>query len=277
MIDTTHRSIMAGTRHLLLSITVWAFAGTVATARPQAVIDLPESGTDLPVTIEASLYWGNLTVRGADRDDIGITVIHTLGKADPVVVKDFSDLVTLRSVDGLVRLTGRVPAAGTFESIDLTLEVPADARISLRIEKGGEISVSKMNDLVEVNHRNGSVSLTHLRGFALVSAVNGEITASFDDVEPGRNMSFMTLNGGIDLEFPDDVAADVRLRSNRNGYVYSEFDLPGVEYPYDQMPDDSEPGRKYSSEPVSITSTINSSGAWIVATTENGPVRITKR
>jgi len=265
-----------------LSLTAFFLTVTALTSAPRSgaaqtqSIALPDD--DVPVTIEASVYWGNLIVRGhADLETVTLGVTYTAGNNTPERVEDWSGLVTVESADGLFRVVGRRPPNGSFESIDLTLDVPRHAPVSLHVEKGGEIVVSDLDDLVEVNHRNGSVDLRHLRGFAIVHAVNGEISASFDAVQPDRTMSFVTLNGGVELELPENVSTRVRLRTTRNGHIYSEFDLPGTSYPYASLPTDDEPTRKYSQEPVSIVSSIGGGTGWLVATTENGPIHVSKR
>ena len=250
-------------------------AASPLAAQPQPVFSFPNP--QAPLTVEAEVYWGNLNVTGDAEDTVRLSVTHTAPQGQPTPVTAWTDYVTAEQVGNVLRLRGRRPAPDTFESVNLTLHIPARAQLLLRIEKGGEMRVTNMHDLVEISQRNGSVDMDALRGFAIVSAVNGSIRAAFDAVRPGHSMSFITLNGGIDLTLPDDLHANLRLRSHKNGYIYSAFDLPGLTYPYDQEPGEDEPERRYSKEPISVISLLGDGGPWLVATTENGPIRLKKQ
>jgi hypothetical protein len=238
----------------------------------QATFDFP--GVSAPITVEAEVAWGNISVVGDQMDSVRLEVHYTDIARKEVSSNDIGNFVRIDRVANTLRLTGRKPEEGVFESIDLTLHVPSRARLFLRIDRGGEMEVSGMNNLVEINHRNGSVVLTHLGGFAVVSAVNGSIRAEFDDVTPGQSMSFITMNGGIDLSLPADLDANVRLRSQKNGYVVSDFALSGTGGVYDSKPDTQKGESQYSSNPIAVTSAIGSGGPWLVANTENGPIRL---
>jgi hypothetical protein len=87
-------------------------------------------------------------------------------------------------------------------------------------------------------------------------------------------MSFMALNGEIDLTLPARTRANVRLRSERNGYITSDFELPGVDYPYAAEPREGSTKPLHSRRPIEIQSRINGGGPMLVATTENGPIRL---
>ena len=260
-----------------IQILVALLAATVAPAASAQSTDLEfVDPSDAPV-VEADVYWGNISVVGEDRTDVQLVASYTGPDNRRRTLSDPDEYATVRRVGGIIGVRARRPGDGVFESVDLQLRVPSHARVLLRVEKGGEISVKNMADLVEVNHRNGSVSLEGLRGPAVVNATNGSISASFDEVDHKSSMSFITLNGGIDLAFPADYAANVRFRSEQNGYVFSEFGLPDTAYPYSQEPGSEAAERRYSKQPISIVSEIGGGGPWLVATTENGPIRVTRR
>ncbi len=264
-------------KRLILSVIVVCAIVLVAPRAFAQGIELEFVDQSGPLVVEADVYWGNITVVGEQRSDVRLRASYTGSDDRTRALERLADHVTVSRAGGVVRLRARRPGEGVFESVDLELSVPASARLLLRVERGGEISVRDMEDLVEVNHRNGSVSLEGLRGQAVVSATNGSISASFDEVDENGSMSFITLNGGIDLSFPTDYRANVRLRSERNGYVFSEFGLGQTEYPYGDEPAVTVTERRYSKRPISIVSEIGGGGPWLVATTENGPIRITRR
>lgn len=225
-----------------------------------------------PTALHAEVHWGNLTIVGYDGTDVVLEALHTAEGGMPQPASPLADYVFVEEAANAISLTGRTPQG--FESIDLVIRVPAETNIHLRIKRGGEIRVGSMNALVEIDHRNGSVVLEDLGGHALVKAVNGSIAASFRGITPDKAMSFVTLNGEVALSFPDDLEADVWLRTTRNGHVFSAFTLPGVRYPYAQEAAKGTDKEPYGSAPIAIRAPVNGGGPLIVAATENGPIRL---
>lgn len=226
------------------------------------------------IRVHAEVVWGTLHVIGHERDDVRLSVSHVREGGSPRSVADIDEYVTVESQNNAYWIRGRRPSDATFESINLTLFIPSRADISLQVSRGGEVIVEDMDGLVEVSQRNGSVVLNNLGGAALVNALNGSIEASFRAVKRGEAMSFIALNGEIDLTFPRGYRADLRLRSERNGYVTSEFALPNVDYPYADEPRDGTAKPLHSRQPIEFMSRINGGGPVLIATTENGPIRI---
>lgn len=225
------------------------------------------------IQVEAEVLWGTIHVIGHDSDEVRLRVTHTPEGGEPRTVADIAEYIQVESRNTRLRIAGRAPASGRFESIDLTLMVPARADLAVRVSRGGEIRVEDMAGLVNVSHRNGSVELHDLAGPALVNAVNGSIAASFT-TPPTQAMSFITLNGEVDLTLPASARADVQLRTERNGYIDSDFTLPDVDYPYAAEAQEGTAKPLYSERPIAIRSTINGGGPPLVATTENGPIRL---
>jgi hypothetical protein len=52
--------------------------------------------------------------------------------------------------------------------------------------------------------------------------VNGEVNASFT-ASPRESCSFASVNGDLDVSFPDGLSVDVRVKTF-NGEIYSAFD-----------------------------------------------------
>jgi DUF4097 and DUF4098 domain-containing protein YvlB len=61
-------------------------------------------------------------------------------------------------------------------------------------------------------------------GSIIANALNRDLVVTLDQVFPDKPMSFSTLNGDIDVTFPNDLKADVRIKSD-NGEVYSDFEM----------------------------------------------------
>ena len=58
----------------------------------------------------------------------------------------------------------------------------------------------------------------------VAQTLNGELKVTFDAVTPGKAMSFTNMNGDIDVTFPANLKADLRMRSDM-GDILTDFDF----------------------------------------------------
>jgi len=86
------------------------------------------------------------------------------------------------------------------------------------------IDVTGISGEIEVDDLNGGITLKNVSGSVLAHSLNGPVTAVLDRVSPDKPMSFTSLNGKIDVTFPADTKARMRLKTD-HGAVYSDFDM----------------------------------------------------
>jgi DUF4097 and DUF4098 domain-containing protein YvlB len=77
---------------------------------------------------------------------------------------------------------------------------------------------------IDASSHNGQITLTNVSGTVVANAFNGALKIAMDRVDPGKPMSFSTFNGPIDVTFPADLKATVKLKTNR-GEISSDFDI----------------------------------------------------
>src|SRR6202035_1083794 len=77
---------------------------------------------------------------------------------------------------------------------------------------------------IEVNNTNGGVKLTNVSGSVIAHALNKDVVAKLSRVTPDKSMSFTSLNGDIDVTFPADTKARVKLKTD-NGEIFTDFDI----------------------------------------------------
>lgn len=85
----------------------------------------------------------------------------------------------------------------------------------------GEIRAAGLKSNVEAETVNGGVRVS-TEGRVLASTVNGSIDASMGNADWGEDVSFTTVNGGITLDLPAEVNAELRA-STVNGDIVSDF------------------------------------------------------
>lgn len=143
--------------------------------------------------------------------------------------------------------TMAVRAASLARAVDITIQVPAKTSLKWRAHNSGEIKVEGVEGEIEANHLNGPVTLAGIAGSAVAHSLKGKVLVSFTRVEPNKAMSFSSLNGAIDVTFPADLRANVKMRSER-GEIFTDFDIqmqPAVLSPSSRL---ARQGRQVSRE-----------------------------
>jgi DUF4097 and DUF4098 domain-containing protein YvlB len=107
----------------------------------------------------------------------------------------------------------------------ITIKIPrGSAKIVLGTVENGDIEVKDVSGEIEISNVNGSISATGISGSVVANTVNGEIIVKFQSIDPKAPMAFTSVNGKIDVLFPADIKANVKLKSDR-GEIFSDFDI----------------------------------------------------
>jgi hypothetical protein len=105
------------------------------------------------------------------------------------------------------------------------LKIPqGDVTLKVGTVNNGNIIVSNLSGEIEITNVNGAITATGISGSLVATTVNGNVIATFKTIDPKAPMAFSTLNGNVDVTFPADIKANVKLKSDR-GEVYSDFDV----------------------------------------------------
>jgi hypothetical protein len=218
----------------VLLLTIPAAFPAVSADGPRAFVDDPLveifSDPSRPGLFQAGVRWGEIQVRGHDSVEVRLEprIEVEASLAGQFTDDEIRDRISIRLVerDNIMEAVIDSTLEG-FYSVDLTLWVPRESSLGLEVRDGGNIEVHGVTGEVEVANRNGSVELSGLAGAAVVHARNGSIRASFDEVPAELPMSFSTLNGSVDVTFPEPPPAEVKIRYNRGG-VESDFPIVSV-------------------------------------------------
>lgn len=123
-----------------------------------------------------------------------------------------------------VRFNVQVPravrvGAGTVNGAMSVRGVGAEVRAST---VNGGVEVTDASGQVTASTVNGSVRVTTSTGPVNASTVNGQITARMGTLRGDGDMKFSTVNGGITVETPASLDANVSLRTMHGG-ISSDF------------------------------------------------------
>ena len=116
--------------------------------------------------------------------------------------------------------------SGVFKKMNgVTIKVPQNAgTIKLGTVNNGDITLSNVNGEIEISNVNGSITATNVSGSVVANTVNGNVIVTFKTVDSRAPMAFSSLNGKIDVTFPADLKANLKLKADR-GDVFTDFDV----------------------------------------------------
>jgi len=106
--------------------------------------------------------------------------------------------------------------------VEFTVRVPASVQFIGRTVNG-EIETTSLAGDVEAHTVNGKIRLS-TSGSAEANTVNGSISARLGQADGSRPLEFHTVNGGINVELPPDINANVHA-STVNGHISTDFPL----------------------------------------------------
>ncbi len=293
---------------LFFVFTIFIFiAWSISFSQEEAVDRATVSFSDpsKPGTLEVNIQNGGITVRGYEGKEV-IVEARTRGKMlqELEKVKLIADKIRERAnqrlkerekkdkkTEGMSRI---LPSGGSGleieeednkmeirastwkQTVDVIIQVPYSTSLGLSAHNNGDIVVENVNGDIEVNHHNGELRLTAVSGTVVAHSFNGNLLVTFVKVDPTKPMSFSTWNGDIDVTFPSNIKAKVKMKSDR-GDIYSDFDIQLDKAPQKIVEDSRKEGGKYRiSFEKYINGTINGGGPEYHFKTYNGDILIRK-
>ena len=242
-------------------------------------IIVPLSNPDGPGLLITDHIKGSIKVIGYD----GLVVIIN------AVPRQSENSLDRDSSDGLKRLSSNLIQINAFEkdneitihsnshrgTIDLEIRVPTNFSLKLKTYYNGEIHVQYVTGELEITNINGDVHLESISGSAVVNTIDGDIFALFKEVTPDVPMAFTSIEGKIDLTFPADMEASLKMKSE-NGEIFSDTYVL-IEKRKTEIDRSDETGIYKVSLEEWTQGTINGGGPEILVKTLEGSIYIRKQ
>lgn len=290
---TSYRMMLLG---LLLLIGAAALGLAQDTKVDRAVVPLTTPGK--PALIKAGVITGGITVKGyegkeivvearvreekleqGDEEDEAELAGEEAGKSEPdksagmKLIPVVGTGLEVEEQDNVVTISSE----SWKNAVDLVIQVPSASNLELSSTNDGDIVVENVSGTIEVNNVNGSITLRKVSGNVVAQTVNGEILVTMTRVTPDKPMSFSTMNGDIDVTFPADIKAVLRMKSQQ-GDIYSDFDVTLKPAPQKPAEEAMKPGKgKYRiSFDRFMTGAVNGGGPELTFNTFNGDIYIRK-
>lgn len=276
-----------GKLHLLAlaGIILGGLAVAPAVAQEGAVdqLTVPLSDPSRPARLKADLVQGSIVVKPGTAKEVIVEARRRGGEGGRKGPEESQGLRRVMTGTG----TGleveeanneiQIKASAVLSAVDLTVQVPRQTSLQLTTVNAGNIEVDGISGEIEVNNVNGGITVTNTSGVVVAHTVNGKVKVELNQVTPDKLMSFSTLNGDIDVQFPPNIKANLKLET-QNGSIYSDFDIKVDPSPRRATVEDNPEGDgKYRVRiERAAYGTINGGGPEIQFTSLNGNIYIRK-
>jgi hypothetical protein len=268
---------------------VWL--GLAAIAYPQDSgansVKVPFSDPSRPGTVKVYLISGSISIKGYEGKEVLVDAKQFYdevqeqkhSRAPQAEMKGLKKIPNLSSSLRIDEESNVISISEglSFRRLDLVIQVPNHTNLKLKTINSGDIKAEQVQGEIEVNNINGGVTLTRVSGSVVAHALNGQVKVNLIGVQPGNPMSFSSLNGNIDVSLPQDIKANLSIKSD-NGDIFSDFDINFVTKAIHPISEESkEKNVKYRiKSDRTMRGTINGGGPEIQFKTFNGNIYIRK-
>lgn len=228
---------------MLTAVVLFVSLISAADAQDDLSVTLPLPRGDKPL-ITAHLTQASLNVVAADVTEVIVEATFNADeKVDPEAQSE--DGFTIINSSGLAfdaRTDGDtiVIDAGSWETETyVTIQIPADVGVKAWSNQGDYIRVSGISGDLELSSNGGDIVLEDVSGHIVADASNGDLIVDWVGSNPTQPMAFTSRNGDVDVAFPDDLRATLKLQT-RYGSVKTAFEVSNQRTVVDQS---GEPNR----------------------------------
>ncbi|HVU25254.1 MAG TPA: DUF4097 family beta strand repeat-containing protein [Opitutus sp.] len=167
---------------------------------------------------------GRIEVRTWDKNQILIEGEKTAKSEDELKLIGLDIDLTDTSAGIKVHLPKRHGLWGSNirAAVNFRLTVPVTAALAKISSVNSSITVEGVRGPVHLDSVNGGIRATGLGAEARLNTVNGGIRAAFASIGSDQQLSFETVNGGIDISLPPDAGASIDA-SVVNGRIRCDF------------------------------------------------------
>lgn len=276
--------------HIYLSIvTIFLFAGAFAFAQQTTGdrVNVSFSDPSKPGFVNVYVESGSITVKGYNGKDVVIQA--TIGAKKPTEKEQESEIP--EKAKGMKRVTAnrtgmvveeennemKIYVAAHDDEVNLDIQVPIRTSMKLYSNDNGDMLVENVTGEIEASNSDGNLTLKNISGSAVAHAYDGELVVTFNQIDPGKPMSFSSYDGDIDVTFPSTVKATVMIKTD-DGEVYSDFDIDLKANQKQRVKDERKSGGRYRiSFGEYVTGTINGGGPEFQFVSYDGNVYIRKK
>lgn len=257
-------------KYFILSLIFIAF--TIAVAHATSLEETFKRSIPLKAggKLEVENVNGNISIESWNKDEVYIEAEKHVRAGDRKDAERFMEelKIDIEERDNQIIIITKHPRKGdsgfwdwifgdnVSSSVSYTIHVPQKCDIEATSTNGG-IYINSVQGKIRLRTTNGKINAESLKGLVSARTTNGSVKIEIDEVRVDEEMEFMTTNGSITLNVPDNINCDIRAKTT-NGSIRTDFPL--------------EVQGKYGSKRLS--GKINNGGPLIFIETTNGSIKL---
>jgi len=189
-------------------------------------ITIPLSSPGEDGSLKMSLLYGSITVIAHNGKDV---IIETIGSKSvkSSKMKDGMRRIGDTSLEFSVEEYNNevvIKSKKHNKTVDFKIKVPENFSLDLRATNNGNIEVEGVDGEMEISNLNGAITLTDIGGSVIADALNKDIVVTFTKGYNKSPMAFTSLNGDLDITFPNNLAANIKAKTD-NGEIFTDYEI----------------------------------------------------
>ena len=264
----------------LLLLSLFIVTKSLAQSGSAEQLTVPLTNPGKPYTLKAQLVQGSIKVVSYDGKDIIINVTPKEAEEEGDSNATENGMKRISASGGYEHTakeadnTITVNAGNPNKALNLDLKIPQDVKLKLGTVNNGSIEVENVRGELEVNNVNDEIKLINISGSVVANTVNGDVTVTFNMVDPKAPMAFSTLNGDVRVTLPADTKANLKMKSDM-GDVFSDFDI-AIDKTPPKVDKTSEPGMYKIKKDDWVYGKINGGGPEMIMKNMHGNIYVKK-
>lgn len=244
---------------------------------------IPLSNPGQPGKLECRLVNGSIKITGYAGNEVQVIATQPMKKISVVTETDDPEKAGMKKItSNSFNITAEenenvveIHSQSILSTINLEIMVPENFDLEVGTVNNGDLLVENVEGKLEVSNVNGSVTLTNVSGSVVTNTVNGKVKVTMNRVDAGTPMSFVTLNGDVDVTIPGSVKATAKMNS-ATGDIYTDFD---VDFEQKRMKADQSEGQDVYKISIDeyVSGMLNGGGPEYVFKTFSGDIYLRKK
>jgi len=190
---------------------------------------VPLSNPEHTGLLSITHFNGSISITGYDGDVVIITASlqHKTQQSDPVRSNNKMKRIYTHSIQlSATEKDNKVIVKTNSEvnTINLDIKVPQRFSVNIKSIDQGNIDVVNLNGEMEISNNDGDVKILRASGSAVINTLDGDIFVKFIEVSADVPMAFSAMDGTIDVTFPEDLKAFLKIKSDY-GKIFSDFEM----------------------------------------------------
>lgn len=208
--------------NILISIGILLSLFNSTDAKEQLIVPLSSPGSAAKLIIKH--YKGSINIVGYEGNSVIINaeLRHKNTKTNNGLVQVQSHQIQLSAVELNNEIT--VKTNSMNRTIDLNVQIPVHCSLNLQSYDDGNILVKGIIGELEISNISGNIKIHNMIGSAILNTVDGDIVSHFEDISPNVPMAFTTVEGEVELTFPPNTRALLKIKSD-HGEIFSNTQM----------------------------------------------------